>query len=273
THDWVLAPGDMLYLPPLVPHHGVAEDPCLTFSVGMRAPAAAELIGDWLDEVLMDADEAIRYHDEDLDLPADPNEIDVAAMNRVVEALNAIRMNDPDRVGDWFGRFITTYRAAGDVMPSGRELPREGVEELLADGATLHRHPASRLAWRRRQAGRGASLYCSGQSIEVSQADARRLSDARMLDFGAWQALSGAGRDAAFALYQAGHYALEAGGDHDADGGNGEGDLTAGSRLLPRRYTWPITPASTPACTRSGRRCSCRSSRCRWNWSATHWTR
>ena len=227
THDWVLAPGDMLYLPPLVPHHGVAEDPCLTFSVGMRAPAAAELIGDWLDEVLMDADEAIRYHDEDLDLPADPNEIDVAAMNRVVEALNAIRMNDPDRLGDWFGRFITTYRAAGDVMPSGRELPREGVEELLADGATLHRHPASRLAWRRRQAGRGASLYCSGQSIEVSQADARRLSDARMLDLGAWQALSAAGRDAAFALYQAGHYALDAGGDHDPDGDNGEGDLTA----------------------------------------------
>ncbi len=31
THDWVLAPGDMLYLPPLVPHHGVAENPCLDF--------------------------------------------------------------------------------------------------------------------------------------------------------------------------------------------------------------------------------------------------
>ncbi len=227
THDWVLAPGDMLYLPPLVPHHGVAEDPCLTFSVGMRAPAASELIGDWLDEVLVDADEAIRYHDEDLALPADPNEIDVAAMNRVVEALNAIRMNDPDRLGDWFGRFITTYRAAGDVMPSGRELPREGVEELLAEGATLHRHPASRLAWRRRHAGRGASLYCSGQSIEVSQADARRLSDARVLDLPAWQALSAAGRDAAFALYQAGHYALDAGGEHDEEGNDGEGDLPA----------------------------------------------
>ena len=40
THDWVLEPGDMLYLPPGVPHHGVAEDACLTFSVGMRAPVA-----------------------------------------------------------------------------------------------------------------------------------------------------------------------------------------------------------------------------------------
>ncbi|WP_425285820.1 cupin domain-containing protein, partial [Acinetobacter baumannii] len=40
SHDWVLAPGDMLYLPPGVPHNGVAEDACLTFSVGMRAPSA-----------------------------------------------------------------------------------------------------------------------------------------------------------------------------------------------------------------------------------------
>src|SRR5690606_39570524 len=213
THDWVLAPGDMLYLPPLVPHHGVAEDPCLTFSVGMRAPSAAELMGDWLDEVLLGADEAIRYHDEDLALPADPNEIDVAAMNRVVEALNAIRMNDPDRLGDWFGRFITTYRAAGDVMPSGQELPREGVEEVLAQGGLLHRHPASRLAWRRRHAGRNASLYCSGRALALPQADARRLADATALDLAAWQALSAAGRDAAYALYEAGHYALDAGGD------------------------------------------------------------
>jgi 50S ribosomal protein L16 3-hydroxylase len=63
THDWVLAPGDMLYLPPLVPHHGIAEDPCLTFSVGMRAPSSAELIGDYLDTLIADADEAVRYHD------------------------------------------------------------------------------------------------------------------------------------------------------------------------------------------------------------------
>src|SRR3546814_21128515 len=49
SHDWVLAPGDMLYLPPSVPHHGVAEDPCLTFSIGMRAPSSAELLGDFVD--------------------------------------------------------------------------------------------------------------------------------------------------------------------------------------------------------------------------------
>lgn len=93
THDWVLEPGDMLYLPPNVPHHGVAEDPCLTFSFGMRAPSSAELISDWLDDLVADADEAIRYQDPDLKLPEDPNEIDAAAMKRVVTALNALRLS------------------------------------------------------------------------------------------------------------------------------------------------------------------------------------
>ena len=220
THDWVLGPGDMLYLPPLVPHHGVAEDPCLTFSVGMRAPSSSELIGDWLDEVLLDADEAIRYHDEDLAVPADPNEIDTAAMNRVVEALNAIRMNDPDRLGDWFGRFITTYRAAGEVIPGGEPRPRIELEWDLAHGAALQRHPASRLAWRRRHDG-GASLYCSGRALVVPVEDAILLADATVLDGPAWESLSQDGRDAAYALYQAGHYGLLA-DDPDEDGGDGD---------------------------------------------------
>jgi 50S ribosomal protein L16 3-hydroxylase len=206
THEWVLAPGDMLYLPPGVPHHGIAEDPCLTFSVGMRAPAAAELIGDWLDEVLSGADESVRYHDADLAVPADPNEIDAAAMARVVEALNAIRMHDPDRLGDWFGRFITTYRAASEVMARGDERPRIELEWDLSQGAALQRHPWSRMAWRRNK--RGATLFCSGQSLALPLADARRIADTTLFDGPAWNALSEAGRDAAYGLYQAGHYAL-----------------------------------------------------------------
>ncbi|MBP9534739.1 MAG: cupin domain-containing protein [Pseudoxanthomonas sp.] len=214
SHDWVLGPGDMLYLPPDVPHHGIAVDPCLTVSVGMRAPSSAELIGDWLDDLLAGADESIRYRDPDLALPADPNEIDAAAMDRVVAALNAIRMNDPDRLGDWFGRFITTYRAAGEVVARGDERPRIELEWDLAQGASLHRHPASRLAWRRKR--RGASLFCSGLALDLPVADARLLAACGQLDQRSWEALSAAGREAAFALYQAGHYALLA-DDPDAD--------------------------------------------------------
>ncbi|MFT4256883.1 MAG: cupin domain-containing protein [Pseudoxanthomonas sp.] len=206
SHDWVLNPGDMLYLPPNVPHHGIAVNPCLTFSVGMRAPSSAELISDWLDTLVADADESIRYHDEDLSVPKDPTEIDLDAMRRVVEALNALRMNDADKLGDWFGRFITTYRAAGDIVPGGETRSRIEAEWDLRNGAVLQRHPFARPAWRRRQ--QGASLYCSGLDFVLPIKDASRLAAAATVDAALYNSLSQAGRDAVFALFQQGHYQL-----------------------------------------------------------------
>ncbi len=206
THDWVLQPGDMLYLPPGVPHHGVAVDPCLTFSVGMRAPSSAELVGDYLDNLIADADESMRYHDPDLVPPKDPNEIDAAAMVRAVEALNALRLNDPDKLGDWFGRFITTYRAGGEVVASGDPRSRIEIEWDLEHGAVLQRHPFSRLAWRRN--GRGATLFCSGLEFSLPVKDAQRLAAAETLDGQAYAGLSEAGRNVAMDLHAQGHYQL-----------------------------------------------------------------
>ncbi len=41
----VLEPGDILYLPPGVPHHGIARgDGCTTWSIGFRAPSSAQLV-------------------------------------------------------------------------------------------------------------------------------------------------------------------------------------------------------------------------------------
>lgn len=206
SHDWVLGPGDMLYLPPDVPHHGIAVDPCLTVSVGMRAPSSAELIGDWLDELLADADEELRYRDAGLAPAKDPYEIDADAMARVVEALNALRMRDPDRLGDWFGRFITRYRGV-EVAPGTAPRPRIEVEwDLAQRGATLERHPFSRWAWR--AARRGARLYVSGADYAMPVRDARRLSAAERVDGALYASLSPAARDAVFALHEGGHYVL-----------------------------------------------------------------
>ena len=214
THDWVLGPGDMLYLPPGVPHNGVAEDACLTLSVGMRAPSAAELLGDFVDALAADADEALRYRDPDLQPAADPNEIDAAAMDRAVEALNVLRMNDPDRLGDWFGRFMTVYRNAGEVLPGGDERSRIEIEWDLQQGARLWRHPYSRMAWRK--ARRGASLYVNGEDFALPARDAKRIANAAQLDGAAYATLSEAGRDRVFELVQAGHYRLAVDDGDDA---------------------------------------------------------
>ncbi|MFX1803297.1 cupin domain-containing protein [Paraburkholderia sp. A1BS-2L] len=46
--EWVLEPGDMLYLPPHIAHDGVAEGECMTCSIGFRSPSTTELTSQFL---------------------------------------------------------------------------------------------------------------------------------------------------------------------------------------------------------------------------------
>jgi 50S ribosomal protein L16 3-hydroxylase len=46
--EWLLEPGDMLYLPPHIAHDGIAEGECMTCSIGFRAPSEAELTAQFL---------------------------------------------------------------------------------------------------------------------------------------------------------------------------------------------------------------------------------
>ena len=215
THDWVLGPGDMLYLPPNVPHHGVAEDACLTFSVGMRAPSAGELLGDFVDTLLIDADDSVRYRDDNLAPPKDPNEIDAEAMQRAVAGLNALRMNDPERLGDWFGRFMTLYRSVGESLMPDPPRSRIEIEFDLQQGALLQRHPWTRVAWRRSGDDKSAlaKLYIAGQTHALPLTDARTLAAADTLDGDTYAALTPNSQSLLLELLAEGHYRLENEGD------------------------------------------------------------
>lgn len=205
-HDWVLGPGDMLYLPPGVPHHGVAEDACLTFSVGMRAPSQAELMVDLAEELAAALPEDARYADPDLALPADPWEIDEAAFGRVRAALQGLQALDETALRRWFGRFITQYRAAGELGRPARPAKLDAITAGLAQGAQLLRHPHARLAWARE--GRRACLHANGLSLPMGLASARRLAAADALGAEDLAALDAEGRDALESLVAAGHYQL-----------------------------------------------------------------
>jgi 50S ribosomal protein L16 3-hydroxylase len=125
-------------------------------------------------------------------------------------------MNDPERLGDWFGRFITLYRNAGEVMaPPADENARSRIEVEwdLQHGATLVRHPYSRMAWRK--AARGAKLYVNGQGYDLPVRDAKSVANARGIEGAAYATLSQAGRDCVHELLQAGHYRLDIGGEEE----------------------------------------------------------
>jgi 50S ribosomal protein L16 3-hydroxylase len=181
TDGWVLDPGDLLYLPPGVPHHGVAIGPCMTFSVGMRAPSQAELLLDLADTLAEGLPDAARLADPDLVPARNAGEIDAAALARVQRAMPWLRIAGatgangggipPQRFADWFGSFITRWRSAQAAQPPPRALGDAALARALAAGAEVQRNPWSRVAWMR--AAGGAALFVAGERHACSLALAR----------------------------------------------------------------------------------------------------
>jgi 50S ribosomal protein L16 3-hydroxylase len=208
THEWVLEPGDMLYLPPGVPHDGVAEEACLTFSVGMRAPSEAELLLDLSEHIAEGLPEDRRYTDPDLRPAPTPGEIDEAALNRLGAKLGPLAdMMPRDELAEWFGRFITRYRSAQFAAPPARRMTRKQLLNALAVGATFMRHPWTRFAWVRRRG--GATLFAAGESYRCTLSMARWLCSDRIQHL--VKPPDEAAQDVLLALLHDGHLALRRG--------------------------------------------------------------
>ena len=76
TEEWILEPGDILYVPPRIAHRGTAVgDDCMTYSIGFRAPSRSELIEAWADDVVSELQDSDRYGDPHLAVQDNPGEI------------------------------------------------------------------------------------------------------------------------------------------------------------------------------------------------------
>lgn len=187
SHDWLLAPGDMLYLPPGVPHFGVAEDACLTLSIGMRAPSAGEMLAAFAAENALEIDEAQRYADPDVTAAAAPGEVDAATLRRVRATLAAAIALDDAAMADWFGRFLSLYRAA--ERPKPRRISAAQVEMRLAQGAVLSATASVRLNYSRE--GDGAALHGNGETVRTSMALAQACTGLQVaIDSEQWAAFA-----------------------------------------------------------------------------------
>ena len=170
-----VAPGDVLYLPPGVPHWGVAVDLCTTYSIGMRAPTRAELRAG-ADRVLGaepggDVPDEAFYEDDDLIAhEAEPGEINARALQRVAN----------QRLLDGISAPVDLARVLGCVAtdPKAWLMP-----EPIPPNATPDRiHGMARLAW---ASVAGADLvFANGAERHVSReqlAVFRRWRDSRVV--------------------------------------------------------------------------------------------
>lgn len=172
TLDWVLEPGDMLYLPPNWGHDGAAVGgDCMTCSAGFRVPRAVELARELLLRLADDDGEVgALYRD-----PRQPATAQPAAIPATLEAFarQALQRHLADP--------LALPRALGELLTEPK--PQVWFEEKDLPAAADSRR-GLRLDARSRMAYDARHVFINGESFLASGRDARllrQLADARGL--------------------------------------------------------------------------------------------
>jgi 50S ribosomal protein L16 3-hydroxylase len=104
--EYVLEPGDMLYLPPKWAHEGVADGgECMTYSLGLHAPERGALARDMLERLAEEHEDNVLYRD--------PQQAATRQPGRIPPGLQAFAV---DAVRDVVERPRALTRALGEVL-------------------------------------------------------------------------------------------------------------------------------------------------------------
>jgi 50S ribosomal protein L16 3-hydroxylase len=159
--QWLLEPGDCLYLPPGVAHWGRAKGHCVTCSIGFRAARFEELAMDWIADVAADWPVEERFTDRLQDSPLHHGLLSRETADELQRQL-LDRLSDPESFRDWLGGFVTRQK---DHLPlvSGMEAtaPEEVILTQLMAADFLYRNSLSRMIYTADE--RGGQLFVNGQ--------------------------------------------------------------------------------------------------------------
>lgn len=157
--EWILQPGDMLYLPPQLAHYGVALSNCITLSIGFRAPSHQEMLSAYLETVIQHHNEQQRFSDPHRSLPENRAEIEMQDIEQFSEFLKT-QLSDQSLIADVFGRLVTESKHPEWFAPDERNR-----DSLLQRGIFLD--PDIRLAFLREHYYH-IRLFANGESLELS---------------------------------------------------------------------------------------------------------
>jgi len=171
--EWVLNPGDMLYLPPLYAHNGVAQNDCMTFSIGFRAPSRADVLRSYTDYAGLDLAEEDRYSDSDLqDCSAQPALINEDAVTRVQDMLLAAA-NDREQIKCWLATYMTEAKYPELFEELEEPLEWDELAPALEEATHIVTNEMARLAYFHDEG--ETLLFANGELLEGYQAEAAQL--------------------------------------------------------------------------------------------------
>lgn len=189
AEEHVLAPGDLLYLPPGVAHDGEALEPGFTYSIGLRAPSVAELLGALAHQAADEPAGAVRFRDAAPPIQDNPGLISEATLAEVRRLL-ATALADDRLLAQAFAREVTEPKLVEALDLPDQPLSATEIRQRLAAGAGLARAGGARLAYVEETDGvtlyaNGVAYDCPGDLAELARRLAARTPVAAA-DLAAW---------------------------------------------------------------------------------------
>ena len=187
--EWLLNTGDMLYLPPNVAHHGIAQtcenrhgknEHCLTASVGFRAPSLKTISSDYIHFVNEQTDTTTRYRDKLPVIPAHHAEISEATVSHFIDYLKQGLTLEPELVKQWLGQYCSDNKAFEDFAYEQNDINFEQLVTIASQSA-LMQSPYSHFLFS--YSGQAALLFVDGNSYPVSKAFAECICEDDHIDF------------------------------------------------------------------------------------------
>lgn len=143
--DEVLAPGDLLYVPPGMAHYGVAEDDCLTFSFGFRMPNVAgmmERISDQFSANILLQNPVIDIARKQMSQIGEINSTELSYLKDLVLA----QLQDSTALDAAIMSYMSEPKYP-DNIPEPDEIEADDLQEILHEGYEVLLEPASRLLY------------------------------------------------------------------------------------------------------------------------------
>jgi len=145
---WQLQAGDMLYLPPQFAHHGIAKDePCMTWSIGFRAPSVDEMLPEIINYVLESKSATVRFKDPQRSTSASPGLItneDIAGLRKMLT--EALQQSD-ETLNQWIGRCVTEPKEIQEDTDTLDTITSAVVSNYLSHGNILTSNSQKRIAY------------------------------------------------------------------------------------------------------------------------------
>ncbi|HAA08048.1 cupin domain-containing protein [Acinetobacter schindleri] len=169
--DEVLAPGDLLYVPPGLSHYGVAEDDCLTFSFGFRMPNVSDMmdrVGDKFAE-----NEVLRNPLTDIirDQISAAGEVTTNELEYLKSKIME-QLHNSNVLEDAIMSLMSEPKYPENI-PEAEEIGTGDLEEALDQGYSIMLEPASRLLYTEEDD--EILFWGNGEGLCVSEAFAEKL--------------------------------------------------------------------------------------------------